>query len=142
MPINVLVVDDNRVFRNSFCELLNACYDHLQIIPAGDGSAALSLTRQISFDLIILDYELTTFSGGDIVRRLRARGAPLPPIIFISAHPDLPVIARLHMVSGYLQKPIDADTLHAVLDPFIKQPTMRSAGPTLWRIRASERESQ
>ncbi len=140
MPTNVLVVDDNRVFRDSFCELLNACYDHLQIIPAGDGSAALSLTRQISFDLIILDYELTTFSGGDVVRRLRARGTPLPPIIFISAHPDLPVIARLHMVSGYLQKPIDADTLRETLDPFLKQPTTRSAGPTLWRIRAPKGE--
>ncbi len=138
MPVNVLVVDDNRVFRDSFCELLNACYEHLQIIPAGDGSAALSLTRQISFDLIILDYELTTFSGGDIVRRLRARGTPLPPIIFISAHPDLPVIARLHMVSGYLQKPIDADALREVLDPFIKQPTTRSAGPTLWRIQGTK----
>lgn len=140
MPTNVLVVDDNRVFRDSFCELLNACYDHLQIIPAGDGSAALSLTRQISFDLIILDYELTTFSGGDVVRRLRARGTPLPPIIFISANPDLLVIARLHMVSGYLQKPIDADTLRETLDPFIKQPTTRSAGPTLWRIRALKGE--
>lgn len=138
MPVNVLVVDDNRVFRDSFCELLNACYEHLQIIPAGDGSAALSLTRQISFDLIILDYELTTFSGGDIVRRLRARGTPLPPIIFISAHPDLPVIARLHMVSGYLQKPVDADALREVLDPFIKQPTTRSAGPTLWRIQETK----
>jgi CheY-like chemotaxis protein len=142
MPINVLVVDDNRIFRNSFCELLNACYDNLQIIPAGDGSAALSLTRQISFDLIILDYELTTFSGGDVVRRLRARGTSLPPIILMSAHPDLPVIARLHMVSGYLQKPIDADALYEVLDPFIKQPTMRSAGPTLWRIRAPKGEPQ
>lgn len=140
MPTNVLVVDDNRVFRDSFCELLNACYDHLQIIPAGDGSAALSLTRQIPFDLIILDYELTTFSGGDVVRRLRARGTPLPPIIFISANPDLPVIARLHMVSGYLQKPIDADTLRETLDPFLKQPTTRSAGPTLWRIRAPKGE--
>ncbi|MGQ9550647.1 MAG: response regulator [Roseiflexus sp.] len=136
MPINVLVVDDNRVFRESFCELLNTCYDHLQIIPAGDGSTALSLTRQISFDLIILDYELTSFSGGDVARRLRARGTPQPPIILISAHPDLPVIARLHMVSGYLQKPVDADTLRRVLDPLIAQPHMRSSGPTLWRIQA------
>jgi DNA-binding response OmpR family regulator len=134
MPINVLVVDDNRIFRNSFCELLNACYDNLQIIPAGDGSAALSLTRQISFDLIILDYELTSFSGGDVVRRLRARGTALPPITLISAHPDLPVIARLHMVSDYLQKPVDADALREALDPLIRQPQVRSAGPTLWRI--------
>ncbi|MFQ3630659.1 response regulator [Roseiflexus sp.] len=138
MPLNILVVDDNRVFRDSFCELLNACYERLQIIPAGDGSAALSLTRQISFDLIILDYELTTFSGGDIVRRLRARGLPLPPIILMSAHPDLPVIARLHLVSGYLQKPVDASTLREVLDPFIKQPATRSAGPSLWRIQTTK----
>ena len=45
-------------------------------------------------------YELTSFSGGDVVRRLRARGTALPPIILISAHPDLPVIARLHIASS------------------------------------------
>ena len=106
-------------FATLFCELLNACYDHLQIIPAGDGSAALSLTRQISFDLIILDYELTTFSGGDVVRRLRARGTALPPIILISAHPDLPVIARLHMVNGYLQKRITLIQFLTMGAPFL-----------------------
>jgi FixJ family two-component response regulator len=84
-------------------------------------------------------YELTSFSGGDVVRRLRARGTALPPITLISAHPDLPVIARLHMVSGYLQKPVDADTLREVLDPLIRQPQVRSAGPNLWRIQEKRR---
>jgi response regulator of citrate/malate metabolism len=65
---------------------------------------------------------------------------PLPPIILMSAHIDLPVIARLHMVSGYLQKPIDAETLRETLDPFIMQPAARSSGPTLWRIRAPKGE--
>ncbi|NWG22325.1 MAG: response regulator [Chloroflexi bacterium] len=138
MPVNVLVVDDNRVFRDAFCELLRSCYENLQLVPAADGSAALSLTRQISFDLIILDYELTSFSGGDVVRRLRARGTPLPPIVLMSAHPDILVFARLHMVSGFLQKPIDDTALRAVLDPFISQPALRSPGPTLWRIQARE----
>ena len=101
--------------------------------------SGLQLGAECGFDLIILDYELTSFSGGDVVRRLRARGTALPPIILISAHPDLPVIARLHMVSGYLQKPVDADTLHEVLDPLIRQPQVRSAGLTLWRIQEKRR---
>jgi CheY-like chemotaxis protein len=61
-------------------------------------------------------YELTSFSGSDVVRRVRARGTALPPIILISAHPDLPVIARLHMVNGYLQKRITLMTMGA---PFL-----------------------
>lgn len=134
MPINILVVDDNRTFRHAFCALLDECYDNLQIVPAADGSAALSLTRQISFDLIVLDYELSSFSGGDVVRRLRARGTPLPPIVLMSAHPDIAVFARLHMVNGFLQKPVDAAALRAVLDPFVTKPHLRTSGPILWRV--------
>jgi CheY-like chemotaxis protein len=64
-------------------------------------------------------YELTSFSGGDVVRRLRARGTALPPIILISAHPDLPVIARLHMVNGYLQKRITLIQFLTMGAPFL-----------------------
>jgi CheY-like chemotaxis protein len=64
-------------------------------------------------------YELTSFSGSDVVRRVRARGTALPPIILISAHPDLPVIARLHMVSGYLQKRITLIQFLTMGAPFL-----------------------
>ena len=43
------------------------------------------------------------------------------------------------MVSGYLQKPVDADALREVLDPLIRQPQVRSAGLTLWRIQEKRR---
>jgi CheY-like chemotaxis protein len=135
MPVNVLVVDDSRIYRETFCELLRQCYANLQIVPAADGSSALSLTYQIAFDIIILDYDLTSFSGGDVVRRLRARGTPLPPIVFMSAHPDIAVFTRLHMVSGFLSKPVEEPQLRALLDPLVANPGQRSAGPTLWRVR-------
>jgi CheY-like chemotaxis protein len=136
MPVNVLVVDDNRIYRDAFCNLLQFCYPNLQLVPAGDGSTALSLTHQIAFDLIVLDYDLTSLTGGDVVRRLRARGAPLPPIVLMSAHPDIAVFARLLMVTAFLQKPVDEHDLRAVLDPLMAEPIRRVAGPTLWRIQA------
>ncbi|HWQ15225.1 MAG TPA: response regulator [Roseiflexaceae bacterium] len=134
MPVNVLVVDDNRLYRDAFCNLLQSCYPHLQLVPAADGSAALSLTRQIAFDLIILDYDLTSISGGDVVRRLRARGAPLPPIIMMSAHPDIAIFSRLLMVTAFLQKPVEERDLRVVFGPLLAEPIRRVSGPTLWRI--------
>ena len=134
MPTNVLVVDDHRLYRDSFCSMLQECFASLQIVPAGDGITALGLTYKIPFDLIVLDYELTTMSGSDVVRRLRARGNPLPPIVLMSAHPDIAVFARLLMVSAFLQKPVTIEDIQRVLGPFIKNPTQRTTGPKLWNV--------
>jgi CheY-like chemotaxis protein len=133
MPTNVLVVDDNRIFRESFCTLLEECFDHMQIVPVSDGISALGVTYKIPFDLIVLDYELATMSGSDIVRRLRARGRPLPPIVFMSAHPDIAIFARLNMVDGYLSKPVSPEDIHAVIGPLLREQTRHTTGPNVWR---------
>jgi two-component system, OmpR family, response regulator len=133
MPINILVVDDNRIYRESFCTLLQDCFAHAQIVAVCDGISALGMTYKIPFDLIILDYELTTISGSDIVRRLRARGRPLPPIVFMSAHPDIAVFARLNMVDAYLHKPVSLDDMQAVLAPLVDGSVMQTIGPNVWR---------
>jgi two-component system OmpR family response regulator len=137
MPTNVLVVDDHRLYRESFCSMLQESFAALQIVPAGDGSTALGLTYKIQFDLIVLDYELTTMSGSDVVRRLRARGCPLPPIVLMSAHPDIAVFARLLMVNAYLHKPVAIEDMQQVLGPFMKTPNHRTTGPKLWNVPSS-----
>jgi CheY-like chemotaxis protein len=133
MPTNILVVDDNKVYRDSFCDMLQECFAQVQIVPTNDGISALGLTHKIAFDLIILDYELTTISGSDVVRRLRARGQPLPPIVLMSAHSDIAVFARLLRVNACLHKPVSFEDMRAVLTPFIEQPQQLRSGPHLWK---------
>ena len=65
---------------------------------------------------IVLDVQLRGMSGFDLQDRLLSEGTP-PPIIFITAHEEIPP-ARLapgRGVAGCLRKPFDTDVLVALV---------------------------
>jgi two-component system sensor histidine kinase RpfC len=135
MPTNILVVDDHPLYRESFCSLLQECFADLQLVAVEDGSQALSLTHQIPFDLLILDYHLPGISGGDVVRYLRSRARTtarlVPPIILMSAHPDIAVFARSLGVVAVLHKPVELNEIHTVIGPILEQSPARKLGLSL-----------
>jgi CheY-like chemotaxis protein len=163
--INILVVEDTRIYRESFCELLQSCFPQARIRAAEDGTSALSLTRRHQFDLIILDYQLKSITGGDVVRHLRQRasltGTAMPVIVVMSSQPDISIFARTMGAAAFLGKPVFADDIENTLGPILAKiaaaaqpdgsnPTAapdtppqpawspRSAGtrPLLWRVRS------
>lgn len=134
MPTNVLVVDDHRAYRESFCELLQHARPHMQVVAAETGTQALMLTTRIAFDLLIIDYHLKAMTGGDIIRHLRARARDtawrMPPVVLISAYPDASVFARLLCTDAFLPKPVEMHHLCGVLDMLLGAPVelSRSVG--------------
>jgi DNA-binding response OmpR family regulator len=50
-------------------------------LAVGDGIDALSLARDDSFDLLILDLGLPGITGHEVLRRMRSRGEQMPVII-------------------------------------------------------------
>lgn len=138
-PTNVLVVDDHVVYRELFVTMVRSCFPQLQIVTASDGSAALQRMHDERFALVILDYQLPTISGGDVIRHLRARaerqGATPPPVVLMSTHPDLDHLARMLRVDAFLAKPTTADAITAALEPLLLRTAPRSATQRrLWRI--------
>jgi two-component system chemotaxis response regulator CheY len=138
-PTEVLVVDDHLVYRELFVAMVRSCFPLLQIATASDGSTALQRMHDQRFALVILDYQLPTLSGGDVVRHLRTRterqGALPPPIVLMSTHPDLEHLARMLRVDAFLAKPTTADAITAALEPLLPRTTARSAiQRRLWRI--------
>jgi two-component system OmpR family response regulator len=136
----VLVVDDHQLYRETFCTMLCGCFPHLDIVTATDGSAALSLAAHTRFALVVLDYQLPSLTGGDVVRHLRARSRAaesLPPIVLTSSQPDVPRFARMLKVDGFLPKPTTVDEIQAVVGPLLARPRHEAGatGPKLWRIR-------
>lgn len=125
MPTNVLVVDDHRAYRETFCELLQFSRPQMQIVAAETGTQALILTTRIDFDLLIIDYHLKAMTGGDIIRHLRARardtGWRMPPVVLVSAYPDASVFARLLNTEAFLPKPVEMTLLCQVLDTLLGQ---------------------
>lgn len=84
---HVLLVDDSRDFLDLFG--IYARKNHLRLITATTGTAALSILQAEELDCILLDYMLPDLSGAEIFDRIqtdrRMRKNRLTPVIMISA---------------------------------------------------------
>ncbi|TVR12424.1 MAG: response regulator [Planctomycetota bacterium] len=84
----ILVIDDDRLVRESVCELLDelGCAS----IPVCDGHQALSHFQGQWCDLIVSDVDMPDISGFEFLARLQRQCAPRqhPPLIFLSARAD------------------------------------------------------
>jgi CheY-like chemotaxis protein len=119
----ILVVDDHPLYRTTFCALLQLCWPAAQIVEAADASQALAVFPQHAWDLILLDYQLPTLTGGDLARHLRARaqahGRVLPPLVLMSTQPDAATFARAIGAVAFLPKPVELDALRGALTPLL-----------------------
>lgn len=113
----VLVIDDDRLLRESLIELVGdlGCTG----IGAADGDKALSFFAHNSCDLIVSDVDMPDMSGFEFLARLQnlalcaAPGSTLavmaqPPLIFISARADqqLEVAAQSAGAACLFPKPV------------------------------------
>ncbi|MDQ2081425.1 response regulator [Xanthobacteraceae bacterium Astr-EGSB] len=112
---DVLVVDDNQFMRKLVRNLLvNVGVKNVH--EAGDGIAGLEAIRNLSPDVVVLDWEMPFLNGAELVRIVRSPGVfPIPdvPIIMLSGHGErwrVVEAARLG-VNEYLRKPISARAL-------------------------------
>lgn len=86
--LRVLVVDDNPFMRNLAHGMLGNIGVRT-VLEAGDGIAALEMTRYLTPDMIVLDWEMPLLNGSELVHIVCSPGAfPTPdiPIITLTAH--------------------------------------------------------
>jgi DNA-binding response OmpR family regulator len=144
MSHSILVVDDHHHYLATVCRMLEQQIPQARISAAADGSAALSLIQQQSFDLLILDYQLQTTTGTDLVRQLRARaagaGRPLPPVVMMSSQPDVAIFARALGIDAFLPKPLLSEQIDATILPLLRRAEANPAPrrPLLWRVETAQ----
>lgn len=124
--LSVLVVDDNAYMRKMVRSLL-INIGVKTIHEAGDGLAGLDVTREVSPDAVILDWEMPLLNGMEFVRIVRSPGVfPLPdiPIIMLSAHSNRKRIVEAVQagVNEFLAKPVSARALADRLLSIVAQP--------------------
>jgi two-component system response regulator RegA len=129
------VVDDDDVFRARLCR---AFRDRgWEARDAADGDLALSLAREDSPDLAIVDLRMPGLSGLDLVRELRALDDTIC-ILILTGYGSIgtAVTATKLGASHFLTKPADADQILTVYrnltDGSESDPTQEV--PTLARV--------
>jgi len=111
-PINILLVEDDELFRLGLSVRLQQEADMLLVAEAGDGETALDLAGQFPLNIVILDIGLPGIGGIEACRQLKQK-YPLLPVLVLTSHSQKHLIARLieAKAQGYCLKGIPAETL-------------------------------
>ena len=110
--MKVLLVDDTRLARLELRTLLAAHPDVELVGEADDLPSAREACTRVSPDLLLLDIQLPSGSGFDLLEQLD----PLPAVIFTTAYDQYAVRAFESNALDYLVKPVVPERLAAALD--------------------------
>jgi DNA-binding response OmpR family regulator len=131
----ILLVDDEPDVRDVVSTRLRA--QNYDVIPAADGVEALEQLDRRPVDLLILDLMMPRLDGMALLRRLRERRAPRPPVLVLSAYgiPGIPEAARALGADDYLPKPFGGVHLEAKVKLLLgAMPAEAPARPSLLLI--------
>src|SRR6202795_4590438 len=107
MPINTIIVDDEKPAREELAFLLKA-FPEINVIGQGkNGVEAVSLIKEHSPDLVFLDVQMPGLDGFGVIKKLLDRKIPLPKIVFATAFDQYAVKAFEVNAVDYILKPFD-----------------------------------
>ncbi len=111
----ILIADDSDTLRAKIASFLTE--EGYSVLTAGDGAEAIKIIKSNSdIDLILLDIEMPTLDGFDVLRMIRGgRLAPETPTLALTGvQGDPSIIAKLKSfgASGYVSKNIPMQELH------------------------------
>jgi two-component system response regulator LytT len=111
MPINTVIVDDERPARDELAFLLKSFPDISIVAQGKNGLEALALIKEHEPDLVFLDVEMPGLDGLGVVRRLIERSVPLPQVVFATAYDHYAVQAFEVSAVDYILKPFDKNRI-------------------------------
>ena len=98
----VLLVDDNRGFRNELRLLLEDC--GIEVVAEGEnGQEAVELATRTDADVVLMDLRMPVMDGLQAARALRDR-VPSLPMIILSAYEDPALKSEADAANAYLVK--------------------------------------
>jgi two-component system invasion response regulator UvrY len=118
IPVNesskkrILIVDDNKVFREMLKRFISETPDMTVIAEAGDGDEALRIANRNDFDIVILDIAMPNRYGLDVLNDLKSM-KPYLPVLILSMFPEeyYELSAMKNGADGYVRKDNMADHL-------------------------------
>lgn len=115
----VLIVDDNEINLIVASEIIKT-YD-IDPETVNSGAGALEKIKETQYDLVFMDHMMPGMDGVETTVAIRELDIPQPVIIALTANAILGMedIYKKSGFNGYITKPIDVDSLTAVLGKWL-----------------------
>jgi DNA-binding NarL/FixJ family response regulator len=122
MPVTLLIIDDNALFRALIREIVTEESDIHVVGEAGDGAEAMRLALELRPDIMVLDLVMPGISGFEVLRWIKVE------------HPEIRVIVvTVHDDDAYRQAAADSSA-----DAFLLKKSLGTCLlPTIQRLRNS-----
>lgn len=119
-PMRVLIADDHQMIRKGISSILQSRKDIVICGEAANGEEAVSETRRLKPDLLILDISLPDSSGLEVAMAIR-RIAPEVSILLLSAYGGKQLIEEVKRrgFEGFISKNDAAKTLLGAVDAIV-----------------------
>jgi two-component system, LytTR family, response regulator LytT len=107
MPINTIIVDDEKPAREELAFLLKA-FPEINLLGQGkNGLEAVNLIKEHSPDLVFLDVQMPGLDGFGVLKKLVERKLKVPHVVFATAFDHYAVQAFDVNAVDYVLKPFD-----------------------------------
>src|SRR5580692_11433543 len=107
MPINTIIVDDEKPAREELAFLLKA-FPEISLIGQGkNGLEAVNLIKEHNPDLVFLDVQMPGLDGFGVLQKLVERKLKVPHVVFATAFDHYAVQAFDVNAVDYVLKPFD-----------------------------------
>ena len=119
MPMNTIIVDDERPARDELGFLLKG-FPEVNVIAQGkNGLEACALIKEHEPDLVFLDVQMPGLDGFGVIKRLVERKVKLPQIVFATAYDHYALRAFEVSAVDYVLKPFDKARIARAV-PFVR----------------------
>ncbi len=112
--MNFLVVDDDKIFREATCLLIEDEGHYAE--SAANGEVALACIREDNFDVVLLDLNLGRENGLTLLPQILKQRPNLPVVMFSAQGSVKTAVQALHLGAvDFLEKPFTREQFHAVV---------------------------
>lgn len=116
MPVRVLIVDDSAFIRKALADILRKDNDIQVVGEAKDGEEAIEKFKELSPDVITLDYEMPKKNGIEVIREIMK--IKPTPIVMISSYTKEGALITLKCLEegavDFISKDIEKGTLEVI----------------------------
>ncbi len=119
---NILIIDDNRMLRNSISEYLGFMIQGCTIMTAEDGQSGIELLKLNPVNLVLTDLEMPGIDGYQVIDYAKKNHPDIPVIIMTGSwSADLSQLVSKTGIVRCLEKPFRFEDLNEMIQEVLKE---------------------